>query len=275
MFDQSPTSWLFVPADRPDRFGKALRAGADEVILDLEDAVAQDAKRAARAHVVDWLSDRHSSWVRINRSGTPWHVDDIDAVACCDGLRGLVVPKAEEPGVITAIAARVALLRGVDRPIVALVETALGVLELDALSRCPAISRLAFGSIDFALDIDAHETDEALLHARSSLVVASRAAGLPSPIEGVTVDVRNPDLVIAAARRARALGFGGKLCIHPRQVEAVNAAFAPTEAELEWARRVLSAVQESDGSAFTLDGRMVDEPVLARAKRIIERCRQR
>ena len=266
MHDKVSASWLFVAASRPDRFEKAAGAGADETILDLEDAVGPHAKPEARTHAADWLSGRGSSWVRINGFGTPWHNGDIDALAGCGELRGLVIPKAEDPQVIDQIATRV------QKPIVALIETARGVRALDAICACPGVARLAFGSIDLALDIDAQESDDALLHARSAMVIASRAAELPSPIDGVTVDFRKPEVVSAAAARSRALGFGGKLCIHPAQVQAVNTVFGPTPAELDWAQRVLAAASESDGSAFTMDGRMVDKPLLERAQRLVARA---
>jgi citrate lyase subunit beta/citryl-CoA lyase len=264
--DSASISWLFVSADRPDRFQKAARVGADEVILDLEDAVAPDAKMTARAHVAEWLSARGSGWVRINAPQTPWHDGDLEALAGCPGLRGLVVPKAEDAEALARIAGRVG------RRVVALVETARGIRGLDAICSAPGVSRLAFGSIDFALDIDAQESDEVLLHARSEMVIAARAAGLAAPVDGVTVEFRSTEVVATAAARSRALGFGGKLCIHPAQVPVVNDAFAPSSAEVAWARRVLAAAQTSPGGAFTVDGRMIDRPLVVRAQRVLARA---
>ena len=266
-------SWLFVPGSRADRFDKAARAGADQVIVDLEDAVAPARKASARDDVARWLGGPGDAWVRVNAPGTQWHEHDLRALAGCAGLRGVMVPKAEDPAALERIAGE--LRPGT--PIVALVETAAGVRDAAAVAACPAVGGLAFGSIDFALDIDAAETDEALLFARSALVIAARAASLPAPIDGVTVETTDTAVIRRDAARARSLGFGGKLCIHPAQVEPVNSAFSPDPAEVEWARRVLAAAAQHAGGAhaegaFDLDGEMIDTPVLERARRLIARA---
>ncbi|MFC0527651.1 HpcH/HpaI aldolase/citrate lyase family protein [Phytohabitans kaempferiae] len=262
-------SWLFVPGDRPNRFDKAACSGAHEVIVDLEDSVAAEQKAAARDHAAAWLTSGATAWVRVNPVGTPWHESDIAALASCPGLRGVMVPKSQGPATLTHVAE--SLPRHVG--IVPLVETALGVHNAAAIATCPSVTVLAFGSIDYALDIDADETDEALLFARGALVVASRAAGLPGPIDGVTVQTTDTEAVRAAATRARGFGFGGKLCIHPAQVDAVNAAFAPSREDIERARALLAsaAARPGDG-AFLVEGKMIDEPVLARARRILDRA---
>ncbi|MEV6830991.1 CoA ester lyase [Amycolatopsis sp. NPDC051102] len=246
------TTFLFVPGDRPDRFGKAVASGADAVILDLEDAVAPAAKDSARAAVGEWL-ESHRALVRINAPGTPW----FDADAALVAARGVpvVVPKAEIPGALAGF-----------REVVALVETAAGVERAGELAAVPSVTRLAFGSVDLAAELGVSPEDlESFAYARSRLVIASAAAGLAPPVDGVTTDLRDDARLEADVRYARRLGFGGKLCIHPRQVAPARAAFAPTEAELDWARRVVTA-----GAAVSVvDGRMVDRPVLARARRIL------
>ncbi|MEV4052955.1 CoA ester lyase [Amycolatopsis sp. NPDC049688] len=247
------TTFLFVPGDRPDRFGKAVTSGADVVILDLEDAVAPAAKDSARASVGEWLESRRAM-VRINAPGTPWFDADAGLVAA----RGVpvVVPKAETPGVLAGF-----------REVVALVETAAGVERAAELAAVPSVTRLAFGSVDLAAELGvAPEDREPFAYARSRLVIASAAAGLAPPVDGVTTNVGADAELEADVRYARRLGFGGKLCIHPRQVPVVRAAFAPTEAEREWARRVLAAAGDS---VSLVDGRLVDKPVLARARRIL------
>lgn len=265
MTPRPPVSWLFVPASRPDRFDKAAASGADAAILDLEDAVAPEDKQAARHHARRWLDGGGSAWVRINGADTPWHDDDLGAVAACRGLCGVVIPKAEEPVALAAVGER--LMAGAG--LVALVETARGVREAAPIAACAAVDRLAFGSIDFALDIDAEHTPDALFYARGALVVASRAAGLPGPVDSVTVELADGGgAVMADAAYARALGFGGKLCIHPSQVEVVNRAFAVRAEDVDWARRVLAAARDHSG-AFRLDGRMIDRPVLERARRLL------
>lgn len=261
------TTWLFVPGDRPDRFDKAVASGADQIVIDLEDAVASDHKTRARWAAAEWLGADGQAWVRINAHGSAWHDHDVDAIADAAGLRGVVVPKAEDTEHLAALAAR---LPG--RSIVALIETALGVHNAHRVAAVPGVERLAFGSIDFAVDIDAAEDDQALLLARGSLVLASRVAGLPAPIDGVTVATRDTEAVAAAARRARGLGFGAKLCIHPAQVAPVAAAFRPREDEIAWARRILAATGDTGSGAASVAGELVDLPVLARAQRILDRA---
>jgi citrate lyase subunit beta/citryl-CoA lyase len=261
-------TWLFVPGDRPDRFAKAAAAGADEIILDLEDAVVPASKPAARDAAVAWLSAAGSAWVRVNAPTTSWYDADVTALLSCPGVRGLVVPKAEDPEPLAELGRR---LRPGQR-LVALVETARGVADVRAVAACPAVSRLAFGAIDFALDIDAQEDDTSLLLARSSLVLASRVAGIAPPLDGVTTDVADPSAAGADARRARALGFGGKLCIHPSQIEPVGREFRPTQADVAWARAVLSGAGAAAGASTGSDGHMIDKPVRDRARRILERA---
>jgi crotonobetainyl-CoA:carnitine CoA-transferase CaiB-like acyl-CoA transferase/citrate lyase beta subunit len=269
--DEEPTarSWLFVPGDRPDRFAKAARSGADEVICDLEDSVPEAGKDQARRHVAQWLAQGGSAWVRVNACSTPHYERDIAALAGLAGLRGIVVPKAEAPAALAALGRRLPPGAG----IVALVETAAGLLRAPAIARCPAVTRLAFGSIDFAADIDAAHDDEALLTARAALVIASRAAGKPAPVDGVTAVLDRPEAVAQDAARARRLGFGGKLCIHPAQVPAVTRAFCPSEAETAWAREITDAAAKLNGAgAGRSDGQMIDKPVIDRARRILDRA---
>ena len=153
----------------------------------------------------------------------------------------------------------------------ALIETARGFANRDEIATHPAVQRLAFGSIEFQLDLGIAGGGEALLMFRSGLVLASRLAGLPAPLDGVTVEVADLQPVAADAARARQLGFGGKLCIHPSQVGPVNAAFSPSAAELEWAQRVVAACEAAAGAAVAVDGKMVDKPVLLRAQAILAR----
>jgi citrate lyase subunit beta/citryl-CoA lyase len=261
-------TWLFVPGDRGDRFERAAASGADEIILDLEDAVAPDAKDVAREAVASWLDGPGAAWVRVNAAGTPGHVQDLTALRGRPGLRGVMVAKAEDP---TALAALREQLPTGER-LIALVESAAGIDEASTIARSGAVDRLAFGSIDFALDVGSEETDDALLFARSSLVIASRLGALPPPLDGVSASTTDAATTHAAAVRARTLGFGGKLCIHPQQVPPVAEGFRPSEAQLDWARRVLAAAEaKGRQGTFTVGGQMVDRPVLARAQAIIVR----
>ena len=271
---QDATTWLFVPGSRPDRFDRATSAGADEVIIDLEDAVAADAKADARDQVGAWLDGQGSAWVRINAVETDWYDGDIEALGSRRGLRGLVVPKAEDPDPLARLRQRI----GPDVAVVALVESAAGVVNATAIAASGVVDRLAFGSIDFALDIGADDNNETMLLARSTLVIASRVGSLPPPVDGVTVATGDADVARSAAAYARSLGFGGKLCIHPRQIEPVASAFRPTPEQLAWATKVLDAVPDSlpagtDPGAFSVEGVMVDRPVLARARSIVAAAR--
>lgn len=256
---------LFVPGDRPERFPKAAASGADLVVCDLEDAVAPTDKDGARVAVAGWLAAHGRAAVRVNAVDTEWYAADRDALSGLPGLAAVVVPKAEDPEALAALGSQ---LGGI--PLIALVETALGLHRAAELASAHGVVRLAFGAIDFALDAGTAEDDEALLYARSHLVVASRVGGLAQPVDGVTVVLDDADAAARDAARARRLGFGGKLCIHPRQVAPVNAAFSPTAAEIEHARRVVAAA--GAGAATRVDGQMVDVPVLERAQRLLARA---
>src|SRR5665213_2024094 len=263
---ETARSLLFVPGDRPDRFEKAVASGADAVICDLEDAVPDKHKDTARANVARWLSRTGVACVRIKAMDSPYFDADCAALAQLPGLLGVLVPKAAEPVGFAALNAAL----GSDVRIVALIETALGIHRAYEIAATPGVARLAFGSIDFALDAGATEDDLSLLYARSALVVASRAANLAAPIDGVTTSLDDDELVRADASKARRLGFGGKLCVHPRQVGAANNAFTPTDDEVRWASRVVE--NATDAGASRVDGLMVDKPVAERARRILKQA---
>ena len=257
-----PRSYLFVPGTRPERFEKALGAGAHRVIIDLEDAVPLDRKKEARETVATWLSGRHPVTIRINCVGTPWFEDDV-GLCGNEGVQAIVLPKADDASVIAGI--RQATSDGV--AVLPLIETARGLWNALEVARAPGVERLLFGALDYQLDLSIAEG--ALLHARSQLVLVSRVAGLLAPVDGVTAAVNDPGLVKRDSARARELGFGGKLCIHPRQVPEVNAAFRPSADEVAWAQRVVMADAASRGAAVAVDGEMVDRPVLLKARTIL------
>lgn len=263
-----PRSYLFVPGHRPERFDKALATGADAVILDLEDAVPGSAKDDARQAVSNWLRQRTRPGtgpqvlVRVNARGTPQHAADV--AACSTGVDGVVLPKSETVDELSALAQAlpsVALLP--------LVETAAGLAASLALAGAPGVQRLVFGTIDFQLDLGIEGDGEELLWFRSQLVLNSRLAGRAAPVDGVSTVLDDPAQVLSEAQRARRLGLGAKLCIHPRQIAPVHEAFAPTAAQLEWARRVLEAARASGGAAVAVDGAMVDRPVILRAEALL------
>lgn len=252
-------SWLFVPGDRPERFDKAARAGADQVILDLEDAVLPEGKTAARAAVAAWLAAGGRGAVRVNATGTPWFEEDL-ALATSSGLTALVLPKAESA---------VLDLLPSGPPVMALIETARGVLEAQTIAASPRVARLMFGSVDFGNDTGAVEGSQVMAAARSALVLASAAAGIEGPADGVSLDLDGGDTLLADTRRAAAEGFTGKLCIHPRQIAAIHLGFAPAEEELARARALVAAAEASPHGALRFDGKLIDRPVLDRAKRLL------
>lgn len=253
---------LFVPGDRPERFAKAAASGAHEIILDLEDAVAPAAKDAARASVARWLADGGKAVVRINGADTPWFEADLAMLLTVPDA-AIMLPKAEDASVARTSAA----VPG--RRLIALVETVAGYMELREVAGSPCVDRIAFGSVDFSAESGIADEGEALTPVRTAIVLASVHAGLQAPIDGVSLEFNDESRMTADAQRSRQLGFGGKLCIHPRQVAAVNAAFMPSQAEREWARRVLTAFEASGGAATAVDGKMIDKPVVERARRIV------
>jgi citrate lyase subunit beta/citryl-CoA lyase len=256
-------SLLFVPGDRPERYAKAAASGAHEVVLDLEDAVAPDAKARARDAVAAWLREGHRAVVRINGRQTPWFDADLDMLRAAPTTAALMVPKAE-PDSLAEVAAA---LPG--RRLIALLETARGWLGLHAMAGVPGLQRIAFGSIDFEAETGIADEGEAMTAVRTQIVLASCAAGLQAPIDGVSVVFDDEAVVRSQASRSRRLGFGAKLCIHPRQVVPVNAAWRPAPDEMQWATRVLAAFEAGSGGAVALDGKMVDKPVVDRARRIL------
>lgn len=260
----SALSYLFVPGNRPERFDKALQAGAGAVIVDLEDAVPAAAKATAREGLQQWLGGtRAPIIVRVNATDTPWFGDDL-AVCAHPNVMAIMLPKAETPEQLATCAQVAPQAR-----LLPLIETAAGFDGLRRLGAAPGVERFVFGSIDFQLDLGISGEDEELLLFRSQIVLSSRLAGLLAPVDGVSTEIRDAGLVGAAAARARRLGFGAKLCIHPAQIAAVNAAFLPSAQERDWAQRVLDASARAGGAAATVDGRMIDRPVVLRARAIL------
>lgn len=256
-------SLLFVPGSRPERFDKALAAGASAVIIDLEDAVAPPDKDAARAALRAWLQPHHAVIVRINSADTAWFADDL-ALCGVPGVAGVMVPKAESAASLATVSAAGA------RALLPLVESAAGLASLDELARVAGVWRLAFGSIDLQVDLGLRDaTEDELLPFRLQLVLASRRAGIGAPVDGVSTAIDDEDRLRIDVQRARRLGFGGKLCIHPKQVDPVNRWLAPSEADQAWARRVLAAAAAAGGAVVAVDGKMVDKPVLLRAEALL------
>ncbi|WP_321787860.1 CoA ester lyase [Paraburkholderia sp. J94] len=260
----SPQSFLFVPGSRPERFERALASGADAVIIDLEDAVEPAAKDAARENIANWVSRRHPVLVRINGRATPWFEADAK-LGALDGVAGIVLPKAEQAADVSAA---IALARR-RVPVFPLIESALGMWNAMEIARAPFVKRLMFGTLDFIAEMGMPDDGEPLNHYRSQLALISRVAGIEAPVDGVTPDIQDLARIERDALNGKRLGFGAKLCIHPKQIEAVHRCYRPSEAELAWAARVAQAAREAQAGAITVDGKMVDRPVILRAQQLL------
>ncbi len=280
-------SYLFAPGDDERLLGKVFDAGADAVVLDLEDAVAPDRKDAARELVRRTLAersgDRPAVWVRINDLRSRHWQADVETVlgdpAVTRGLAGLRVPKAESVREIRKLddamrpAERKAGLRPETLKITCTIESAAGLVAARDLAGQPRVSHLAFGEADFVADVGAELDDGgvATLWARSSLVVTARAAGIAPPIASVYTRLDDDDGLRRSTLEARRLGFFGRSCIHPRQLTAIHEAFTPRPEQIADARRVLDAFEAAGGGATTAgDGTFVDEAVARRARAILE-----
>jgi citrate lyase subunit beta/citryl-CoA lyase len=256
---------LFVPADRPERFAKAAASAADAIIIDLEDAVAPERKAFARASLkaARYLAAR--IFVRVNAPNTPWHEEDVETLADLPHV-GIVLPKAESAAQIQRIDRKL----GPGRPFIALIESARGVVCALQIAETACVCQLAFGPVDYSLDLFISPNPEASAHALSMLAIASRAVGLPGPLDGPCLDLSGDEAIHLELARARDLGAGGKLCIHPSQVAKVVTGFAPTTSDLSRARQILLSGDELGARA--IDGALVDRPIVEWAQRIMRRA---
>ncbi|MBB3587668.1 CoA ester lyase [Sphingomonas sp. BK481] len=259
-------SILFVPGDRAERFEKARASGADIVVIDLEDAVLPDRKVAARDTIYDALASLTEPrfFVRVNSLDTEWHADDVRALAALPGVAGLMLPKAERASDFAAMHEAAA-----GKPLHALVETVSAVLNLADLVTAPGLSRLSFGTVDFQADAGIDGDQAEIDYVRTQLVLHSRSAGLAAPVDGVSTDLSNDEALARDTDHARRFGFGGKLCVHPHQVGIVNTAFLPSASDVDWATRVVAAIDGAFG-AVAVDGKLIDKPVVDRARRVLD-----
>ena len=264
------SNFLFVPGTRPERFLKALDSGASGVILDLEDAVAEEDKEIARTAIrTAWpqFSDEQKKRlvIRTNSPGSKFYSADL-ILAQELQVASILIPKSESLDQINGAA-----LILPNTAIIPMIETAIGLHHLNEIANSNQVLRLALGNLDLQADLgmmcDAQETE--LQTARYQIVLASRLAQITPPIDGVTPSTDDLPRITDDAERAKRMGFGAKLCIHPKQVAIVQAAFMPTEEEIHWAQRVIEADHASKGGAAKLDGKMIDRPVVLLAKRTL------
>jgi citrate lyase subunit beta/citryl-CoA lyase len=262
-----PRSYLFVPGDRPERFDKALASGADEIIIDLEDAVAPQAKAAARAHVAEWLAGHgkgRTICLRVNGAQTEWHDADMGLTAS-PTIGAVMLPKAESATTLMDVKKR---LQASQR-LIALIESVAGILSLRAIAHSGAVERIAFGSVDFCTDAGMQDRFGALDSIRAAIALESRFARLEAPIDGVSTALDDAETLATDVARARALGFGAKLCIHPKQVAIVNRGFLPSAQEREWALKVVEAIERQPHGAVAVDGKLIDKPLVEQARLIL------
>lgn len=270
-----------MPADSPRKIEKSRELRPDAVVLDLEDAVAPASKLAARAALPDALERfRHPSAAVFVRVNGPLHEGfeaDLEAAAG-PAVEGVVLPKCvsgEDVARAGRVLGRVERSRGMPPGTIRLlpsVEGAAGIVAAADLARADGrVLALVFGAEDYCADLGIRRTDsgEELAYARAAVVHAARAAGRAA-IDAAFMDLEDEAGLLADARRARGMGFSGKLLVHPRQIDPVHRAFAPDEREIEWARKVVAAFEAARSGLVVVDGRLVDAPVVLQARRILE-----
>ena len=279
-------SFLFAPGNHARKVMKVFGCGADNVILDLEDAVAKAEKVATRALVVEALKRERTcgAYIRVNAFTTEFCYGDAVAVVG-PGLDGIILPMVESREQIVAFDWLVGSLErerglplgGID--IIPIIETGKGIANARAIAAAGTrVKRMAFGAGDYTLDMNMEWTlaESELEHARAEMAVASRAAGLEAPIDTVWVHINDLEGLASSAKLARQLGFQGKMCIYPPQVELVNRAFTPTEKEIAFARRVVAAFEKAEregSSSIQLDGFFIDYPIVYKAQRTLDAVR--
>ena len=279
-------SMLFTPGDRLDMLEKAGRSGTDAVIVDLEDAVSIDQKPVARENLANLPDSPVPFYVRTNAADTPFFWDDVTALGRADVV-GLILPKAESPAVINQIDGALTVSElGVGRPpgsigVIPLIESAIGVrLTYEMAVASNRVECVMFGGGeqgDLVADLGAEWTPEGtgLMQARSQVLLSSRAAGVPYPMEAVFMDFRNHDALRVESEIARTLGYVGKVAIHPAQIPVINEVFTPTPEVVEYQRKVLAAFEEAEAAgkaSIAVDGKMVDYAVARVARTIIARA---
>ena len=267
-------SLLFAPAVRPDLLRKMPRTGADAIVIDLEDATPPEAKDTGRVEMRSAVADLAGQLpvlVRVNDDTTPWHDDDLDSLPT-EGLAGIVVPKIETIAGLDSLAERLTA-RGLDMSVIGGVETALGVADARPLLAHDVISAAYFGAEDFIADLGGVRTasNDEVAYARAQIALAGRLADV-TVIDQIVADFTDDDRCRRECLEARAMGYGGKLCIHPSQVSIANEAFLPSSEEIDRARRLLEAYDDAKAqgvASVAFEGQMVDEPVARQARRVL------
>ncbi|GAA1047614.1 HpcH/HpaI aldolase/citrate lyase family protein [Rothia amarae] len=254
-------TWLLVSAAADEEtIAAALESEADSILLDLEDGCPENLKDASREKIVQLLENSMTAWVRINTMGTEHWKKDVQALNGVRGLRGVMLATTEHPDQVT----RTAMMLAAGTPVIALIESAVGMLNVVDIARAPGTFRLAFGVGDYRRDTGVSADPIALSYARSQLVLASRAGELPGPIDGPSVGKYGGDLM-KECHYTTMHGMTGKLLLDPRQAETINLTLAPSDEEIQWAQEMLN---EAGGGNVPKDGSYL--PRLARARKVSE-----
>ena len=263
-------TWLFVPATRIDRVAKAFASGADAVIVDLEDAVADVDKIQARTSIKNYYDskDYQPIWVRINQAGSTDFEEDLKMCQQMPNLAGLILPKAEQSADIEQLHHATGL------PIIALIETARGLYQIDSIAKASGLLAFSYGFLDLCNDlrvqVNTSAADIVANQIRYQLVLTSKVHELAAPIDTVYPDFNDEVGLNARVQLWSQMGMLGMLCIHPKQVAVVQRALKPTESELSFAQRVVEEYERSGQAVFEIDGQMVDAPVIARCRQLLD-----
>jgi (S)-citramalyl-CoA lyase len=261
-------SALFVPGSRPERIDKAFATGADRIVVDLEDSVEDSLKAQARRNLAQYLDLNPAARVvvRINAVGHSEHQADLDYCKNARGVMAVMLPKAESE-------AQIQLVACCRKPIWPLIESAKGVLAISSIAQASNVERLTFGALDLGLDLGLKpgtpSANKLMDEVRHGLLFESVSRGLSKPIDTVFPDIADLEGLAKMAANGSDLGFGGMLCIHPTQIQTANQLYSPTQAELDWAIRVIEASRCTRDGAFRLEGRMVDAPVIKQAYQLV------
>lgn len=263
-------TWLFVPATKVELIPKAFASGADAVIVDLEDAVADEDKAQARVELKQYFEAQDSQqaiWLRINKAGSRAFAEDLKLCQQLPNLKGVILAKAEQGADIEQVSEATGL------PVIALIESALGLYDLNTMAKASGIHAFSYGFLDLCNDlgvqVNTKAADIVANQIRYQLIVASKVHQLSAPIDTVYPDFNDSAGLTQRVQLWSQMGMSGMLCIHPKQVAVVQQALQPTLEELEFAKRVMEEYERSGQAVFKIDGNMVDAPVIARCRELL------
>ncbi len=267
----STKSWLFVPATRMDRVAKAFASGADAVIVDLEDAVALADKEQARQSLQDYYNsaDYLPVWVRINQASSSEFAKDLILCQQLPNLAGVILAKAEQAADIEHVH------KVTNLPVIALVESAVGLYQIDSMAGASGLLAFSYGFLDLCNDLNVTvgttASDIIANQIRYQLLITSKVHQLLAPIDTIYPDFNDEDGLQSRVELWSEMGMLGMLCIHPKQVSVVERALSPTDSEMEFAKRVVTEYERSGHAVFKIDGNMVDAPVIQRCRQLLDK----